>query len=282
MTGPIQDKPRCIVLPLQDQDSAGIGLALHFLLGNVIAAHTAFKECWFGWRAAKIFPQPEALKRYCHGLTRELDLLPISREQDVRCWVMGWMDADGARLRLVDARVNMSQRSEACSFSFQDHLVGFRQCFLNLLDSCGFPLSPQRWPMALWPEYIGRQGLRLVGRALEAFYLHSAYAAQAPFDLSPFQAALKSSPESFMAHNLLGWALYRRQDTAQAKASFSKALALNPAAIGPMAGLIRCAVLEKDLESTLHWTARKAQVREHDVSAAMEKARGKVLSARKP
>ena len=194
---------------------------------------------------------------------------------------MGWMDADRARLRFVDARTDTPQPPEACSFSYEDHLVGFRQCFLNLLDSCGFPLAPQRWPMALWPEYIGRQGLRLVGRALEAFYLHSAYAAQAPIDLSPFQAALESAPESFMAHNLLGWALYRRQNSAQAKASFLKALAQNPAATGPMAGLIRCAVLEKDLESTLHWTARKAQVRGQDVSVAMEKAREKVFSTRR-
>ncbi len=43
-------KHRLIVLPIQPQpsnDFNGIGLALHFLLGNTIAVNTYLKEFWF-------------------------------------------------------------------------------------------------------------------------------------------------------------------------------------------------------------------------------------------
>ena len=52
--------PRCVVLPLVGKDDrmSYTGLALHFLIGNVIVLSPAFKEFWFGWRIAKIFSVP--------------------------------------------------------------------------------------------------------------------------------------------------------------------------------------------------------------------------------
>ena len=53
---------QCIVLPLRTEshDSFdGTGLALHFLLGNVLVLHTGLKEMWFGWRVKKIFAQQQ-------------------------------------------------------------------------------------------------------------------------------------------------------------------------------------------------------------------------------
>jgi len=51
-----KSKPRLIVLPLQPQEEQaynGTGLAIHFLLGNIVALHTGLKEFWFGWRVKK-------------------------------------------------------------------------------------------------------------------------------------------------------------------------------------------------------------------------------------
>ena len=63
-------KSRLVVLPFQPQEEQsydGIGLAIHFLLGNIVAIHTGLKEFWFGWRVKKIFPEKERLVAYCRG-----------------------------------------------------------------------------------------------------------------------------------------------------------------------------------------------------------------------
>jgi len=47
-----------MVFPLQPEKGrvfSGVGLGVHFLLGNVMALHTGLKELWFGWRVKKIF-----------------------------------------------------------------------------------------------------------------------------------------------------------------------------------------------------------------------------------
>jgi hypothetical protein len=63
-------QPRLIVMPFQPapgQKYDGCGLALHFLLGNVIVLHSDLKELWFGWRVKKLFQGEAAFKAYCRG-----------------------------------------------------------------------------------------------------------------------------------------------------------------------------------------------------------------------
>jgi hypothetical protein len=269
-------RPRCIVLPFQDRRAPATGLALHFLLGNVVAGHIGFKECWFGWRAAKIFPQAEEMMRYCRGRAPELDRRLFVKAPDVSCWVSAKMEPDSVTLNFFDARTQASSpASSTCAFTCADHLKGFRQCFCGLLERCGHPLPRRRRPMLLWPEIIDPAGLRRVGRALEAFYAHGFSDARKAIDPSPFAAAVQAAPESFMAHDLLGWAHYRNHNIAQAKSAFFRALALNPHAVGPMGGLTGCAVLENDRDAALTWAARKAAIRHEDAAAAMEKVRRK-------
>jgi tetratricopeptide (TPR) repeat protein len=272
---PHPSKPRCIVLPFQDRHSPGTGLALQFLLSNVIAAHTAFRECWFGWRTAQIFPQPMEMQRYCESRTGELDLQRLAITENVQCWVQGQLKDNAVDLHFFNAEAEVTHTSDRCAFTTTDGLVGFRRSFANLLDRGGFPISRQRLATVLWSERIDHKGLSLVGRALEAFYLYSAFGAQTAIDLALFQAAVRAAPDSFMAHDLLGWAHYRRQLAAEARASFLRALVLNPDASGPMAGLMACAVLEKDQTAALYWAARKAITRGEDVIAAVERVRKK-------
>jgi hypothetical protein len=66
----VDDRPQCIILPFQpdaSDDFNGVGLALHFLMGNVMVLHNGLKECWFGWRVKKIFPEKSDLQAYCQG-----------------------------------------------------------------------------------------------------------------------------------------------------------------------------------------------------------------------
>jgi len=77
------------VLPLQLQEEQaynGIGLAIHFLLGNIVALHTGLKEFWFGWRVKKIFLEKERVRVYCHG---EGPSLTFQNSEKNRAFVTG-------------------------------------------------------------------------------------------------------------------------------------------------------------------------------------------------
>ena len=268
----VADRPKSIVLPLREATSEGVGLSLHFLLGNVIAVHTGFAECWFGWRIAKVFATPDAVRAYCRAQSPDLDLRQVSAAQKIHCWVHGRMRRNSVALSFYDSRTRQDL-SEELAYSVMDDLTGFRNGFLRFLDRCGVPMAPERQSMALWPEKMTETGLRLFGAALEAFYIYSAYGGHGGIDLKPFREAVHFAPDSFMAHNLLGWACYRNENAVDARDSFLKALDLNPYAAGTMSGLMWCAVLEKDKEAAGYWAGRKAETLNEDVQAAVQKAR---------
>jgi hypothetical protein len=267
---------RCIVLPFRPAHQGafdGRGLALHFLVGNVLVLHTGLKEMWFGWRATKIFHRPEALQRYCRGTGECLDLVEISRAQKIRFWITGRCTETTATLHLFDAEATGSPLSSTdIAISSGDRLVDFRVRLIQWLGTGVHPMPPAQAEAALWPETVDRIGLDAVGRALEALYLY-AYGSEAPLDLAPFEKAAAMAPEAFMAQDLHGWAFYRNRDYTSAKIAFLKSLRINPAGAGAMSGLMWCGVYGKDLEEAVYWSARKADVCGRDVSAAREKGR---------
>ena len=265
-------QPKCIVMPFQEVAGNGVGLALHFLIGNVIAVHTGFAECWFGWRAGKIFATPDALRDYGRMQGAPVNKQQISTEQKVRCWVYGKMEDGEVSMALFDSR-RKDEPAINLAFSFDDYLVSFRSHFLDWLNKCGLPLEDGRRAMALWPEKTSLTALQKLGQALERFYIYSTYGGQGEIDVAPFAEAVRLAADSFMANNLLGWAHYRNQAVVLAKSSFLRALDLNPDAVGPMAGLMWCAVLEKDETEAVHWATQKAAKREEDPAVAVEKAR---------
>lgn len=264
-------RPKCIVLPFQGAGADGAGLALHFLLGNVIAVHPGFDECWFGWRVARIFPTPAGLAQFCGREEFGLCAQQLSATQKIRYWMHGRIRSHCVALHLYDGRTQLDS-CEELSFSVSDQLIGFRRGALRLLDRWGVPMAEARHPPALWPEKISGPGLGLFGNALLAFYIHTAYGGQGGVDITPFTNAVEAAPQSFMAHHLLGWANYRNADAAAAKAAFGKALELNPEGVGAMSGLMWCGVLDKDKQAAGYWAGRKAAARGEDVEAAMLKA----------
>jgi hypothetical protein len=261
-----------MVMPFQEVSGSGVGQALHFLIGNVIAIHTGFAECWFGWRVGNIFATPDALCDYRRLQGAPLDKQQVAAEQMVRCWVYGKMEGQAVSMALFDSQ-RKDEPATTLAFSIDDHLISFRNHFLDWLGECGLPIAEGRRKMALWPEKTSLAGLQKVGQALEEFYIYSAYSGQGKINVAPFAEAARLAPASFMANNLLGWAHYRNQAAVPAKSFFLRALDLNPDAVGPMAGLMWCAVLEKDESTAVHWATRKAAKREEDLEAAAEKAR---------
>jgi Pyruvate/2-oxoacid:ferredoxin oxidoreductase gamma subunit len=123
--------------------------------------------------------------------------------------------------------------------------------------------------------------LDAVGQALEGFYIYSAYGGDGPLDVSPFKLAVTMAPESFMAQDLYGWALYRSQDYKAARGAFLTSLRINPAGAGAMSGLMWCGVYGKDLEETMFWSGRKADICHQDIQAAREAGRRRYEKANK-
>jgi len=271
----IYNRPQCIVLPFQSDPSEelnGVALALHFLLGNVMVLHSGLKECWFGWRAGKIFKQKADLQAYCRGKEISVDLPRFGTEQNVRFWLHGKAGNRFATVFLFDAAGNEQHLSKYIPVTCADGLVEFRRIFLDYLAACGQPFPVERVQQALWPEPISLQGLDILGCALEVFYLHSAYEGKGKIDSTLFAKAAAVAPNSFMAQALLGWASYRNRNYRAAKESFLRALRSNPHGIGAMSGLMWCGVHTGDRGEAQFWAARKAEMRGEDIEEARQKA----------
>jgi len=269
-------KHRLIVLPLQPRspnDFNGIGLALHFLLGNTVAVNTYLKEFWFGWRVKKLFPQDKDLKAFIRGQAKSLDLKQLSQEQGIRFWLYGKVDAYKITLSLFDGEEKGRSASTIISFSFDDDLMGFRNTCIDWLDDCGLPFSKPQKKLALWPEKMTWKGADIFGRALETFYIYSAYGDpnNGKIDLHPFKKVVAASPDSFMGQNLLGWVCYRNKEYQNAKEAFLRALQANPDSPGVMSGLMWCGMYTKDEEEALYWASRKAAAMDKNVESARQK-----------
>ena len=243
---------QCIVLPFRGdhrQPFNGTGLALHFLVGNVLALHTGLKEMWFGWRVKKIFPEKASFQRYCRDAASKLDLVQISQSQRVRLWLYGNFSDQTVNLHFFDGQAPDARHAPVdLPISLDDGLIEFRTQLITWLESAGRPMPNAQVQAALWSETISREGLDNVGQALEGFYIYSAYGGDGPLDVSPFN--------------------YKA-----AKAAFLTSLRINPAGAGAMSGLMWCGVYGKDLEEAMFWSGRKADVCRQDVQAAREAAR---------
>jgi hypothetical protein len=276
---------QCIVLPFRAENRQpfnGTGLALHFLVGNVLVLHTGLKEMWFGWRVKKIFPEKATFQLYCRDGASQLDLIQASRSQQVRFWLYGHFSDQSVSLHFFDGQApDAVPPPVGLAISLEDSLIGFRIQLLKWLESMGRPMPKEQVQAALWPETIGREGLDAVGRALEGFYIYSAYGGDGPLDVSPFKRAVTAAPESFMAQDLYGWALYRNHDYTAARSAFLTSLRINPAGAGAMSGLMWCGVYGKDLEEAMFWSGRKADVCRQDVQAAREDGRRRYEKANK-
>ena len=269
------NKPRLIVLPLQPQESGvydGIGLGVHFLLGNVVAIHTGLREFWFGWRVKKIFLEKERLSAYCRGEGLQLDISKLGKEQGIRYWLQGSVGQRGSKMQvtliLTDTKGGHDEWSTELILDPADQLIGFRKGFLAWLKACGFPLPEDQAAKALWPEKTTFKGLDLLGRDLEKYYLHSSWGDKGPLDPELFDSAVSASPSSYLAHDLKGWVLYKNKDYKAAEKSFRSAIKMNSNGLGALAGLMWCAVYTNDEEKAYKWAMAKADIRGESREAA--------------
>ena len=283
-----ESKPRLVVLPFQPykgQAYDGIGLGVHFLLGNVIAPHTGLKEFWFGWRVKKIFLEKEKLTAYCRGKDPRLDITKIGKEQDIRYWLWGNVQQQGSKMQialiLTDAKSERKEWTTELILDPADQLIGFREGFLAWLDACGLPFPDDQVAKVLWPEKTTLKSLDLLGRDLEVYYLHSSWGDKGPLDSELFDSAVSSAPSSYLAHDLKGWVLYKNKDYKSAEKSFRDAIKINSNGLGAISGLMWCAVYTNDEEKAYKWAMAKADIRGENREAARDKVERRMKKALK-
>ena len=269
-----ESQPQCIVMPFRQRvsnDPEFVGMALHFLLGNVMVLNHSLTELWFGWRVNKLFADADALTAYCREPDCRFSIHEVNQQQNIRFWIHGDLDGEKVCLYLYDTLADKTV-SLATRWSSRDKLVGFRQAVVDWTASNGFSWSEQEKNAVLWPESCNRDGLDSVGKALFEFYLFSSFSQPATLRLNAFETAVKKAPDAFISHDLLGWAYYRNQAFTSAVASFKTALSINPGGGGAMSGLMWCSIMTQDEAAAIAWARRKAKVCGENIDASRQKA----------
>ncbi len=264
---------KLIVMPLvpaRGQEYNGTGLGIHFLIGNMMAVHDALTEFWFGWRVNKLFPQKKMLKEYCRGNTPDLDYYSLGQEQGIRYWLSGdykeQQETVAIRLELTDAQTKQTHSCEL-TMDLNNGFKGFYKEFFRWFDTCGLPFSNEQAQKASWQEMITVQGFDFLGQAIAVTYNNYIDGAGA-IDIQNFEKSIASSPDSFLAHDLYAWALYKNQAYAQAEKSFHTSLKYNENGMGAIAGLMWCAIFKKDENQAYAYALAKANVRNDDPDKA--------------
>ncbi|MBC8439838.1 MAG: hypothetical protein H8D87_09135 [Deltaproteobacteria bacterium] len=274
----MDNRPKLIVLPLQpdvDQEYNGIGLGIHFLLGNMIAIHPELAEFWFGWRVNKIFKAVDDLQAFCRG-NKSIDVNLLAKEQKIRFWLFGrYRETNGiilVSLYLYDADLEKNYDIDL-RLDTSDFFINFGHVFFKWLALCNLPLDHKQMAKALWKENISIQGLEYLGCAVELTYLNyidSTLFKDGLFDFEWFEKAVVSSPLSYLAHDIKGWAFYKNKIYGKAKDCFKTALEKNEHGIGALAGMMWCYVFEKNKTKALAFSIAKADVKNESHDIAMK------------
>jgi len=258
-------REKLIVMPFQPQPGqalSGIGLGLHFLAGNLICLHKPLLECWFGWRVQKIFPEASLLDGYCKGSGSPRDIQALGEQEKVRFWLEGRYTSHekGGELDLTLYDTGSEDSvTRTIPFSFSDHLLGFRSDFFDWLENSGLGFKNREY--GSWAEKTDSKGLDYLGQALGALYNTYVTEGDDPIDLGFFHKAVEACPNSYLAQDLLGWGLYKNQDTEGARKAFLSAVDLNPNGMGAYAGLMWLALADENRDKALTYALEKGRCR---------------------
>jgi len=271
-------RPKLIVLPLQPdkgQEYNGIGLGIHFLLGNMMASHPELAEFWFGWRVNKIFKSVSEFHAFCRT-NNDIDLNRVAKEQKIRFWLYGRYiqkkDMIFVSLELYDADLKKYNEIKFSLYT-SDFFVDFGHGFFQWLARCNLLFDHCQMKKAMWKEDISIKGLDYLGRAVETTYLNyidPSLFKDGLFDLEWFEKAVIESPLSYLTHDIKGWAFYKNKAYGKSKDSFKKALEKNADGIGALAGMMWCYVFEKNKEKALEFSIAKADVKKDSHETAIK------------
>ncbi len=261
---------RFIVMPFQPDSTQpynGIGMGLHFLLGNVMAVQTLLKEFWFGWRVDKLFKNQSELYDFCRGKKQLDNLERYAEDQEIKYWLNGtfFQNKDSILLSLILSVFNGKGQEFKKNFHvpLSDDLIGFRCEFTDWLGSLSLPFGETQLKKILWPETISIEGLDFLGRSMESTYINyiNKSTSDDPINLDFFEKAVLAAPDSYLALDMKGWGLYKNKLYKEAKHAFEKAISFNKDGLGALSGLMWCYIFMNNQDLATRYAIAKADVR---------------------
>ncbi len=265
-----QDKQRFIVMPFQpepEQEYNGIGLGLHFFIGNIMAVQTLLKEFWFGWRANKLFKNQVEMIEFCQGKNSLDNIEQLAREQEIKYWLNGTYVQDNNKINLSLTlsifNGNIKEHSKKFSVDLSDNLIGFRNEFIDWLGEFSLSFEDAQEKKIMWPEQISFKGLDFLGRSVESTYINYVDNSKPddPIELKFFEKMVLTAPDSYLAWDMRGWGLYKNKSYKEAEKSFLKAISLNKDGLGALSGLMWCYIFANNTDLATQYAVAKADVR---------------------
>jgi len=277
------DKHRFIVMPFQpesEQVYSGIGLGLHFLIGNVMAVQTLLKEFWFGWRVNKLFKNQVEIVEFCQGKKGLDNIEQLAKEQEIKYWLNGTYVQDDNRiilsLVLSIFNGNIKEHSKKFIIDLSDNLIGFRNEFIDWLGEFSLSFKDIQRQKIMWPEQISFKGLDFLGRSVESTYMNYVDNSKPddPIELEFFEKAALAAPNSYLVWDMKGWGLYKNRSYKEAEKAFLKAISFNKDGLGALSGLMWCYIFVNNTDLAIKYAIAKADVR----NASHKKAKSFVVN----
>ncbi len=279
------DKHRFIVMPFQpesEQVYSGIGLGLHFLIGNVMAVQTLLKEFWFGWRVNKLFKNQVEIVEFCQGKKGLDNIEQLAKEQEIKYWLNGTYVQDDNRiilsLVLSIFNGNIKEHSKKFIIDLSDNLIGFRNEFIDWLGEFSLSFKDIQRQKIMWPEQISFKGLDFLGRSVESTYMNYVDNSK-PDDLIKlefFEKAALAAPNSYLVWDMKGWGLYKNRSYKEAEKAFLKAISFNKDGLGALSGLMWCYIFVNNTDLAIKYAIAKAEVRNASHKKAKSFVRNKI------
>ena len=264
------DKHRFIVMPFQpesEQVYSGIGLGLHFFIGNVMAVQPLLKEFWFGWRVNKLFKNQVEIVEFCQGKKGLDNIEQLAKEQEIKYWLNGTYVQDDNRiilsLVLSIFNGNIKEHSKKFIIDLSDNLIGFRNEFIDWLGEFSLSFKDIQRQKIMWPEQISFKGLDFLGRSVESTYMNYVDNSKPddPIELEFFEKATLAAPNSYLAWDMKGWGLYKNRSYKEAEKAFLKAISFNKDGLGALSGLMWCYIFVNNTDLATKYAIAKADVR---------------------
>jgi len=277
------DRHRFIVMPFQpesEQVYSGIGLGLHFLIGNVMAVQTLLKEFWFGWRVNKLFKNQVEIVEFCQGKKGLDNIEQLAKEQEIKYWLNGTYVQDDNRiilsLVLSIFNGNIKEHSKKFIIDLSDNLIGFRNEFIDWLGEFSLSFKDIQRQKIMWPEQISFKGLDFLGRSVESTYINYVDNSKPddPIELEFFEKAALAAPNSYLVWDMKGWGLYKNRSYKEAEKAFLKAISFNKDGLGALSGLMWCYIFVNNTDLATKYAIAKADVR----NASHKKAKSFVVN----
>ena len=257
-----------LVLPLQiagelPASEQNLGLAVQAVLDRMLDSYTDLELTYATSNYKTLFADRAGFEAW---LRKKRPTVLSAERLGIRFKLSGRVVAHKrsslvAALTLVDHQSGRVQRTKAAIDL--PRLDAFRNQVIDFLAGAGITVPREHRHRLLWSEDLSRAALTLLGDGRFQAQMATVYSDQdVGFGVDSLKDCAELAPESFLANNHLGWALYHAAQYSEASHAFERALLIDPSGVSAIDGLLWLAAqTQEDRQSSL-LTPRYAELRD--------------------